>query len=152
MSIFKQKGASTVEFAIMLPMLLLLVVLVSEFGIRFYQLNALTKSVQVAARYLSDVSVYPDIALTDAEVKKLVCFGDIGGSGPEILTDCNANLVLDPSPTAASNHITVSAKYPSELPGLPSLNAMMKLFTGSAPDSDFDIMTLQATSVMRFAQ
>jgi len=151
MSIFKQKGASTVEFAIMLPLLLLLVVLVSEFGIRFYQLNALTKSVQDAAHYLSDVPghPYPDIALTNAEVKKLVCFGKIDGSGAEILTDCNTNLVLDPPPTAASNHITVSAKYPSALPGLPSLNAIMNLVTGgSAPD----IMTLQATSVMRFAQ
>ena len=149
MSTFKQQGSSTVEFAIMLPLLLLLVVLVSEFGIRFYQLNALTKSVQDAARYLSDVSVYPDIALTNAQIKNLVCFGKIDGSGAEILTDCNTNLVLDPAPAAALNHITVSAKYPSALPGLPSLNAMMNLVTGgTAPD----IMTLQATSVMRYAQ
>ena len=33
MSLIKQKGTSTVEFAIMLPLLLLLVVMVAEFGI-----------------------------------------------------------------------------------------------------------------------
>ncbi len=54
MSIIKQQGSSTVEFAIVLPLLLLLVVMVSEFGIMFYRLNAVTKSVQIAARYLSD--------------------------------------------------------------------------------------------------
>ena len=63
MSIIKQKGSSTVEFAMLVPLLLLLVVMVSEFGIMFYRLNAVTKSVQDAARYLSDVSVNKKIDL-----------------------------------------------------------------------------------------
>ena len=46
MSIIKQKGSSTVEFAMLVPLLLLLVVMVAEFGIMFYRLNAVTKSVQ----------------------------------------------------------------------------------------------------------
>ena len=47
MNINKQKGTSTVEFAMMLPILLLLIFMVTELGTMFYRLNAVTKSVQV---------------------------------------------------------------------------------------------------------
>jgi Flp pilus assembly protein TadG len=143
MSMNKQKGVSTVEFAMLVPVLLLLVVMVSEFGMMFYRLNAMTKSVQVAARYLSDISVNPNIALTDAQVKNLICSGTIGGSGTEIVPDCNTKLVLT-SPSAAANHLTVSAAYPADwiLP-----NAVAWLL-GLPSDS----MMLTASSVMRFAR
>ncbi len=143
MSIVKQKGSSTVEFAMMLPLLLLLVVMISEFGIMFYRLNAMTKSVQSATRYLSDISVNPNIALTNAQVKNLVCFGNIGGTGVAIIPECNNKLVLIP-PVAASGHITVTANYSADwvLPG--AVVAFLKL--SDAP------LTLTASSVMRFAQ
>jgi Flp pilus assembly protein TadG len=143
MSMNKQKGVSTVEFAMLVPVLLLLVVMVSEFGMMFYRLNAMTKSVQVAARYLSDISVNPNIALTDAQVKNLICSGTIGGAGTEIVPDCNTKLVLT-SPSAAANHLTVSAAYPADwiLP-----NAVAWLL-GLPSDS----MMLTASSVMRFAR
>ena len=50
----KQIGVALVEFAIVVPLLLLLVVGICEFGFAFYHLNILNKSVQDGARYFSD--------------------------------------------------------------------------------------------------
>ncbi|MDD5322801.1 MAG: TadE/TadG family type IV pilus assembly protein [Methylococcales bacterium] len=149
MSKFKQKGSSTVEFAMLVPLLLLLVVMVSEFGIMFYRLNAVTKSVQDVARYLSDVSVDKkiDSVLTNDQVKNLVCFGTIGGTGTEIVPQCNDKLTLEPPPAASDDHITVSATYDSDwvLPGL------IGFLVGSGSPGN-DPLALKASSVMRFAQ
>ncbi len=144
MSMIKQKGTSTVEFAMLVPLLLLLVIMVSEFGVMFYRLNAVSKSVQVATRYLSDISINPNLALTNSQVKNLICFGSVGGSGTEIVPECNDKLELTPLPSAAAGHITVSARYPANwiLPGA---------VVGLLGLSD-DPMALRASSVMRFTQ
>ena len=143
MNISKQKGSSTVEFAIIVPILLMLIFMVSEFGTMFYRLNAVTKSVQVAARYLSDVSVNKTIALTDAQVKNLVCFGDIGGNGTEIVPDCNAKISV-PKPTSINNHVTVSASYTADWILAGAVVGFLNL--------SGEPITLSASSVMRFTQ
>ncbi|MGM0633442.1 MAG: TadE/TadG family type IV pilus assembly protein [Pseudomonadota bacterium] len=56
------KGAALVEFAIILPMLLILVFGFTELGRALYQKNQLTKEVQIGARY---VARYPDAVETD---------------------------------------------------------------------------------------
>lgn len=147
MNINKQRGSSTVEFALVLPILLLLVVMVAAVGIRFYRLNAVTKSVQIAARYLSDVSVNNNYTFTNvADAKKLAVYGNMTGTGTPVVPDfTTANITV----TDLGDHVRVVASYSSALPGMASLNAIMNLATGgTAPD----IMTLRAASVMRFAQ
>jgi hypothetical protein len=149
MSIVKQKGSSTVEFAMLVPLLLLLVVMVSEFGIMFYRLNAVTKSVQDAARYLSDVSgnYYPKIALTNDQIKNLVCLGTIDDKGTEIALNCLDKLELKPLPTASEGHITVSATYKADwiFPGL--IGFLIK-----SDEPGDDPLALKASSVMRFVE
>jgi CBS domain containing-hemolysin-like protein len=144
MKIIKQKGTSTVEFAMLLPVLLTLIFMVTELGTMFYRLNAMTKSIQDAARYLSDVSVNPNIALTDAQVKNLICSGTIGGTGTEIVPECQDKLVLDPPPSAASGHISVSARYPADWILVGAVIAFLNL--------SGEPMELRASSVMRFAR
>jgi CBS domain containing-hemolysin-like protein len=144
MSMIKQKGTSTVEFAMLLPVLLMLIFMVSELGTMFYRLNAVTKSVQDAARYLSDVSVNPNIALTDAQVKNLVCSGDIGGTGAQIVPECQDKLVLAPPPVAASDHIAIAARYPADWILVGAVIAFLNL--------SGEPMELRASSVMRFTQ
>jgi Flp pilus assembly protein TadG len=149
MSIIKQKGSSTVEFAILLPLLLLLVVMVAEFGILFYRLNAVTKSVQIAARYLSDVSVNNANTATDkTNARNLAVYGNIAGTGTPILPGFSAaNIVItNPIPQHVKAEVT---NYQSSLILGNSLNALMQMVTGGSSPS---IMTLQASSVMRFAQ
>lgn len=147
MSIVNQKGGSTVEFAMLLPLLLLLVVAVSELGIRYYQLNTLTKSVQIAARYLSDVSSSATYANYTDNAKNLAVCGHIGActSQEAVVPGLVAGDII--VPPVVAQHVQVDATYLSALPGLPSLNKMMGL-----AGSNYDIIKLQASSVMRFAQ
>ena len=49
----RQKGTAIVEFALVLPFLLLLTFITTEFGRAIWQYNTLAKSVRDAARYLS---------------------------------------------------------------------------------------------------
>ncbi len=49
----RQKGVALVEFALILPFLLLLSIMAIEFGRAIWEYNILTKSVRDAARYLS---------------------------------------------------------------------------------------------------
>ena len=142
MSMIKQQGSSTVEFAMMVPVLLLLIFMVAELGTLFYRLNAVTKSVQDVTRYLSDVSINQTIALTNAQIKNLVCSGSIGGAGVQIVPDCNNKLLINTSSALA--HVTVSATYPADWIIPNAVVGFLKL--SSNP------MTLRASSVMRFAQ
>jgi hypothetical protein len=145
MNFNNQKGTSTVEFAMMLPILLMLIFMVTELGTMFYRLNAVTKSVEVAARYLSDVSINQTLALTNAEVKNLICSGDIGGTGAQIVPECQTKLVLDLPPPAAG-HVTVSAIYPADWIFFGTLMPFLeKLYEKPS-------LELRASSVMRFTQ
>lgn len=49
----KQRGVAIVEFALVVPLLLILTFITTEFGRAVYQYNTLAKSVRDAARYLS---------------------------------------------------------------------------------------------------
>jgi Flp pilus assembly protein TadG len=145
---FKQKGSSTVEFAMMLPLLLLLVVVVSEFGTLFYQLNALNKSVQSAARYLSDVSVSNKNTTTQmTNARNLAVYGNSAGTGTAVLPNLTPAKFVIKNPD--SLHVQVVATYDAHLILGNSLNAFMQMIGGSAVT---DFMTLHASSVMRFAQ
>jgi len=48
-----EKGAAAVEFAILLPLLVVLAFGITEYGRAMYQYDTLTKSVRSASRYLS---------------------------------------------------------------------------------------------------
>lgn len=49
----RQKGAALIELALVLPLLILLSVMVTEFGRAFYYYNTLAKSLRDAVRFLS---------------------------------------------------------------------------------------------------
>ncbi|MGZ5051780.1 MAG: TadE/TadG family type IV pilus assembly protein [Methylobacter sp.] len=149
MNMKKQQGSSTVEFAIMLPLLILLVVMVAEFGIMFYRLNAVNKSVQIAARYLSDVSVnYSNNSADKANAKNLAVYGNVAGTGSPIVPNLSlADIAIS---NVGAQHVRVVASYNANLVLGNALSTLMGLASGgSAPTS---AMALQASSVMRFAQ
>lgn len=74
-----QRGVAILEFALVLPLLLVMTFIVTEFGRAIYQYNTLAKSVRDAARYLSvqtpnthidqarNLVVYGKVAVTDAD-------------------------------------------------------------------------------------
>lgn len=93
-AISKQTGAALVEFALILPLLLILTFVTTEYSRALFQYNILTKSVRDAARYLSvynpgDVTKFP-IA------KNLVVYGNPAGTGSPLVIGLTTTLVPNP--------------------------------------------------------
>jgi Flp pilus assembly protein TadG len=66
-----ERGAALVELALVIPLLLVMALLVAEFGRAIYQYNLLVKSVRDATRYLAMQT--PGTHVTEA--KNLVVYG-----------------------------------------------------------------------------
>ncbi|WP_340123221.1 TadE/TadG family type IV pilus assembly protein [Methylobacter svalbardensis] len=176
MLLFKQSikkfetGAALIEFAIIVPLLLLLVVGISEFGFAFYHLNILNKSVQDGARYFSDSSkarngdidmpIDTNPATNGTNInntKNLVIYGNINIPSP-----CTSSTMppcplmptagnYTPLPTVTSpdaNHIMVTATYNHNLMTNDLLSNLMKLVSGGNSSVGSDI-PLTASSVLR---
>ena len=87
-----QKGVALIEFALVLPLLLLLSLIVTEYGRALYQYNTLTKSVRDAVRYLSS----KDPGTGIAQAKNLVVYGNPMGTGTPLALGLTAAHVPDP--------------------------------------------------------
>lgn len=73
----RQVGVALIEFALVLPFLLLLAFITTEYGRALYQYNTLSKSVRDAVRFLSVQN--PGEMTTEA--KNLVVYGDVVNTG-----------------------------------------------------------------------
>src|SRR5438067_4186062 len=89
----RQQGVAMVEFALILPMLLILTFTVTELGRAFYQYNVLAKSVREAARYLSVRSPGTDLGLA----KNIIVYGKPSGGSSPVLTGLALSNVPDPT-------------------------------------------------------
>lgn len=98
----RQHGVALVEFALILPMLLLLTLITVEFGRAIWQYNTLTKSVRDAARYLSLQTPGTKIP----EARNLMVYGNTAGTGAPLAMGLNTSHVPDPTwQTAGSNPV-----------------------------------------------
>lgn len=88
-----QKGVALVEFALVLPFLLLLSLLAVEFGRAIWEYNTLTKSVRDAARYLAIQT--PGTKITQA--RNLMVYGNLGGTGAPLARGLSTTNVPDPT-------------------------------------------------------
>lgn len=82
----RQSGVALVEFALVLPLLLILSLIVTEYGRALFQYNTLAKSVRDATRYLSTQSP----GTKNVEAKNLVVYGR-----NDTLSPLAAGLTLD---------------------------------------------------------
>ena len=90
----QQSGVALVEFALVLPLLLILTFVTTEYSRALFQYNILTKSVRDAARYLS---VYnPGDATKFPIAKNLVVYGNPAGSGSPLVIGLTTSLVPNP--------------------------------------------------------
>src|SRR5512143_2127253 len=98
----RQSGAALVEFALILPLLLLLTMITTEFGRAIYQYNTIVKSLRGAARYLSVQT--PGDASTLTAATNLVVYGNAAGTGSPLVPGLTASQVATPTwQTAGSN-------------------------------------------------
>lgn len=89
------RGVALVEFALILPLLLVLTFITTEFGRAIYQYSTVTKQVRDAARYLS--MQLPNTHLTEA--RNLVVYGKttVTGSDQPLTRGLTLSNVPDPT-------------------------------------------------------
>jgi Flp pilus assembly protein TadG len=92
MSRSNQKGVAIVEFALILPMLLVMSFMTTEIGRALYQYNSITKSVRDAARYLSTQTP----GTHQAEAQNLIVYGNIAGTGDPVAPGLSTTNVSPP--------------------------------------------------------
>lgn len=111
-----QRGVAIVEFALILPMLLVMTFITTEFGRALYQYNSVAKSVRDAARYLSQQT--PGTRATEAA--NLVVYGNTAGTGAPVAAGLTTGNVAAP---------TWQLQDPV-VPGGPTINAVTVRVTG----------------------
>lgn len=147
-----QRGLSTVEMAIGLPILLFLLFVTAEFGNMLSQYDTLHKAVRDGARYAASVSALGATGLAyvtpaiQTAVANLVVTGNVNGTGTPLLPGLTA---ADVTVTAINTtYVEVSVSYPYQpLLGTPSPGSVLPTF-GLGQPIPLDI-SLTATCVMR---
>lgn len=86
-------GAALVEFALILPVLLMLAVMTTEFGRALYRYNTTAKVVRDAVRYLSVQQ--PGTHVTEA--RNIIVYGNPSGTGEPLDPALTADLVPEPT-------------------------------------------------------
>jgi len=73
----QQRGAALIELALIIPLLLLLTFITTEFGRAMYEYNSVVKATRDAVRYLSVQT--PGTHITEA--RNLMVYGNTAGTG-----------------------------------------------------------------------
>ncbi len=89
----RQQGVALVEFAFVLPLLLVLSLVSAELGRAVYRYNTTAKVVRNAVRYLSVQAPGTHIA----EARNLIVYGNVAGTGAPLDPALTAAMV--PAPT-----------------------------------------------------
>ena len=111
----RQRGVAATEFAIALPLLLLLMLATADIGRLLSQYDALTKAVRDGTRYLASnalagsTSTVNITAQLQTQTQNLVVTGNINGSGSALLPGLVAGNVTVAN--AGNNYVSVSAVY-----------------------------------------
>ena len=143
---FRQRGVAAIEFMIVAPLLLMMMLAIAELSNALLQYNTLSKAVRDGARYAADHANLGSTGLAQPgpwmdAAANLTVFGNLAGNGlprlPELSTEHVEVTVVD------DQHIRVSAVY-----GYQALFAAIPTFGfGDGPIRPaFD---LQATVIMR---
>jgi len=86
-----QAGITIIEFLIVLPILMMLIMATAEFGRAFVQYNALTKTLRDGARYVGSRALNGTTGVVvinsslQSQTRNLVVYGNIAGSGTPLL-------------------------------------------------------------------
>lgn len=100
----RQRGTALVEFALALPLILMMTCLATEFGRAYYQYNTITKSVREAVRYLSVRAPNVDID----KAKNIVVYGNPAGTGTPLAPGLSITNVSIPDRGTAGSYPTFS--------------------------------------------
>ncbi|MFA1562049.1 TadE/TadG family type IV pilus assembly protein [Aliivibrio fischeri] len=106
-----QNGIAAVEFILVLPVLLILMVALSEIGSILIRYNTLNKLVQNGSRYavtnIYGTATTDQIAPID-KIKNVVLYGDDNGNGTVALDTLTADSI---TVTHSDNFVTITISY-----------------------------------------
>ena len=137
-----QRGVAVVEFTIALPLLLFLLLAVSEFGRAFLHYSLLTHAVRDSARFVASQALRGQAGTVNldaplvASARNLVVYGTINASGSPILPGLSTGQVTVRN--LGGGNISVVAAYPYQpmigtgIPNLLGLGRLSTTFTLSA--------------------
>ena len=139
----KQSGTATVETAIVMSVLIILMLITAEFGRGFYYSNEFNKSVRNAARYLSSNSINSTgtmeiTAVNRLNAKNLLIYGDIFVAGAPFFPGLTVDDIVI---TEADPYFSVEAEW-----------VYLTLFGSALPAlgiSSENSLTLKSASTMR---
>jgi Flp pilus assembly protein TadG len=100
----QQQGVAVVEFALVLPMMLMMTCIATEFGRAYYQYNTITKSVREAVRYLTVRAPGVDID----KAKNIVVYGNAAGTGAPLAPGLSVSNVNIPARGTTGSYPTIS--------------------------------------------
>ncbi len=125
------RGNAVVEFALVLPVLLLLLTGITEIGRAYYQANAVEKGLRAGALFAGRNS-FPLTAQVRTMVTNLVKTGTLDGSGPFLVSgwakvDADLNIddtltfPVDATTTIPVVRVTATVPFDPLLPGMMAL-------------------------------
>ena len=112
----RQKGVAIVEFTIVLPVLLFLILVVAEFGRAFMYYNTLTRAVRDSTRYVSSKALKGQSQVVEIDAaliqnaENLIAYGNVIGSGATLLKNSSPGTVTVTD--EGDGIISVTASYP----------------------------------------
>lgn len=139
----RQRGTAMVEFAIVAPLLIFLILAVAEFGHALNQYNTLTKAVRNGARYLAGEALYGNLNVVylPAELIQATQQRVVQGTALPGLTTGQVGVTR-----VDDQHVGVSVTYPYT----PLLGAGARLPTFGLGGGDIPLgFTFRASVVMR---
>ncbi|AOE84480.1 TadE/TadG family type IV pilus assembly protein [Pseudomonas sp. TCU-HL1] len=145
-----QRGVAMVEFTIALPLLLLLLLAIGEFGRLLFQYNSLLQANRDAVRYVAGKAWNRTLGQVDlsaglqAETKNLAVYGvpvAQTGAQPVVPGLTTANVQVS-AVAGTTDHVQVSISYSFQ----PLIGSGIPALVGSQVRLDFPLV---ATSVMR---
>lgn len=111
----KQAGVAALEFTVAAPLLILVVLAVTEFAWAFHQYHTMTRATRDGARHMASGAligsvgvIYLDNTLVQ-EAGNLVVYGNTSGAGDPLLPNWTTGDISVTSPN--SSHVRVSASY-----------------------------------------
>lgn len=144
----RQTGVALIEFALVLPFLLLLAFITTEYGRALYQYNTLAKSVRDAVRFLS---IQNPETMT-AQAKNLVVYGSVTNTGTPLAFGLSDDQVKTPEwkPRGAApviNTVTVTIAGCATSP--PPCYKFVPIFSGAFGLNFGDINYSDISATMR---
>jgi Flp pilus assembly protein TadG len=150
-----QRGVAMAEFAIVLPLLLLLMMAILEMGRAYNEYDALTKAVRNGARYYAKKQNVYNPGTTalnptgQANAKNVVVYGlptgSSNGAQPILNGLSTGNVSTAVTTVASGEYVTVTANYTFNFSAGNPLGALMGIFGSGLANT----LTMNASVVMR---